>query len=154
MTDRKVHFKTLVWKFKDTTLKYPEFSSIPKKKITSPQDFFELFNPLLKEESKEVFLVVWLSSANRVQGFDIVSTGSLNASVVDPRSVFRAAIVANCANIIIAHNHPSGNPEPSNEDITITKRLVEAGKLLDINIFDHLIFAENNFTSFVERRLI
>ncbi len=154
MSDKKVRFKTLVWAFKDTRINYPEYSTLPHKKITSPEDFYNLFNPLLKDESKEVFLVAWLSSANKVQGFEIISSGSLNASVVDPRAVFRSAIVANCANIIIAHNHPSGNTEPSNEDISITKKLVEAGKLLDINIFDHLIFAEDQYTSFVERRLI
>lgn len=154
MSDKKVKFKTLLWTFKDTSIKYPEYSEIPKKKITSPQDFFELFNPLMKDESKEVFLVAWLSTSNRVQGFEIVTSGTLNTSVVDPRGVFRSAIVANCANIIIAHNHPSGNLEPSNEDISITKKLVEVGKLIEINIFDHIIFADNTYTSFVERRLI
>jgi len=154
MADRKVKFKTLVWTFKDTSISYPEHSQIPKKKINSPQDFFELFNPLLKEEPKEVFLVAWLSSYNRVQGFEIVSTGTLTSAVVDPRAVFRSAIVANCANIIIAHNHPSGNTSASNEDISLTKKLIEAGKLIEINIFDHIIFAEDTYTSFVESRLI
>lgn len=154
MPDKKVKFKTLFWTFKDTSIKYPEYSDLPKKKITSPQNFFELFNPIMKEESKEVFLVAWLSSSNRVQGFEIVSSGSLSASVVDPRGVFRSAIVSNCANIIIAHNHPSGNLEPSNEDISLTKRLVEVGKLIEINIFDHIIFADDAYTSFVEKRLI
>jgi DNA repair protein RadC len=154
MMDKKIKFKTLIWTFKDTSIKYPEYSEIPKKKITSPQDFYELFNPIMKEESKEVFLVAWLSSSNRVQGFEIVSSGTLSSAVVDPRAVFRSAIVANAANIIVAHNHPSGNLEPSNEDITLTKKLVEVGKLLEINIFDHLIYADNTYTSFVERRLI
>jgi DNA repair protein RadC len=154
MSDKIVRFKTLVWKFKETTFKYPELSEIPKKKITSPADFFNLFQPLLKEESKEVFLVAWLSACNRVVGFEIVSSGNLNSSLVDCRGVFRGAIVANCASIIIAHNHPSGNPEPSNEDIALTKKLFEVGKIIEINIFDHIIFAEDKFTSFVERRLI
>ncbi len=154
MTDKKISFKTLIWTFKDTSIKYPEYSELPKKKITSPQDFYELFNPIMKEESKEVFLVAWLSTSNRVQGFEIVSTGTLCAAVVDPRAVFRGAIVTNAANLIVAHNHPSGNLEPSNEDITLTKKLVEVGKLIEINIFDHLIFGENGFTSFVEKRLI
>lgn len=154
MPDKKVRFKTLIWTFKDTSIKYPEYSDLPKKKITSPQNFFELFNPIMKEESKEVFLVAWLSSSNRVQGFEIVSSGSLNASVVDPRGVFRSAIVSNCANIILAHNHPSGNLEPSNEDITLTNKLVQVGKIIEINIFDHIIFAGDAYTSFVEKRLI
>ena len=154
MSDRIVRFKTLEWKFRETSLKYPEFSEIPKKQITSPEDFFRLFNPLLREESKEVFLVVWLSASNRAQGFEIVSSGSLTSSLVDPRIVFRGAIVANCAAIIVAHNHPSGNQEPSSEDISITKQLVEAGKIIGISIHDHLIFADNAFTSFAERGLM
>lgn len=150
----KVRFKTLVWKFKETTLNYPNQSAISKKRITAPSDAFDLFNPLFKEEPTERFIVILLSNCNRVIGYDIVSTGTLNSSVVDPRGVFRSAIVANSANIIICHNHPSGNLEPSNEDITITNLLVEAGKIIGINIFDHIIFAENRFASFVERGLI
>lgn len=71
-----------------------------------------------------------------------------------PREVFRGAIVATCASVILAHNHPSGNLDPSNEDISITKRLSEAGKILDINVIDHLIFTDDGFTSFVEQRII
>jgi DNA repair protein RadC len=73
---------------------------------------------------------------------------------VHPREVFRGAIVATCASVILAHNHPSGNLDPSNEDISITKRLSEAGKILDINVIDHLIFTDDGFTSFVEQRII
>ncbi len=105
-------------------------------------------------EVKERFVVFWLSSSNNITGFEIVSEGTLNSSVVHPREVFRGAIVATCANIIIAHNHPSGNQDPSNEDISLTKKLVDAGKLLEISVFDHIIFAEHNYTSFIERRLI
>ena len=105
-------------------------------------------------EVKERFVVFWLSSSNNITDFEIVSEGTLNSSVVHPREVFRGAIVATCANIIIAHNHPSGNQDPSNEDISLTKKLVDAGKLLEISVFDHIIFAEHNYTSFIERRLI
>jgi DNA repair protein RadC len=149
-----IRFKTLVWKFKETNIKYPELTEMPKKKISSPKDFFELFQPIFKEEPVENFIVVWLSSANRVIGFEKVSVGNLNSSIVDPRSVFRSAIVSNSASIIVAHNHPSGNNEPSEEDISITKKLVESGKLLGVHVFDHIIFAEDTYTSFVERRLI
>jgi len=154
MNDKIVRFKTLVWKFRETSFKYPDHSEIPKKKITSPKDFFELFQPLFKEEPSEIFVVAWLSSNNRVVGFEKVTLGLLSSSLVDPRSVFRGAIIANCANIILSHNHPSGNVEASQEDISITKTLVEAGKIIGINIFDHIIFAEDKFTSFVERRLM
>ncbi len=105
-------------------------------------------------EVKEKFVVFWLSSSNNITGFEIISEGTLNSSVVHPREVFRGAIVATCANIIIAHNHPSGNQEPSNEDISLTNKLVDAGKLLEISVFDHIIFAEDNYTSFIERRLM
>jgi DNA repair protein RadC len=103
---------------------------------------------------RERFVVFWLSSANNVTGFEIISEGTLNTSLVHPREVFRGAIVASCANIIIAHNHPSGNPEPSKEDISITQKLVDAGKLIEISVFDHIIFTDDAYTSFVEKRLI
>jgi DNA repair protein RadC len=109
---------------------------------------------LFDGEVKERFITFWLNSANVVTGFEVISEGILNASVVHPREVFRGAIVATCANIIVAHNHPSGNTEPSNEDIVLTKKLVEAGKIIDITVFDHIIFAEDTYTSFVEKRLI
>jgi DNA repair protein RadC len=154
MTDKIIRFKTLVWKFKETRIKYPELTDMPKKKISSPRDFFELFQPIFKEEPVEIFIVAWLNSANRIIGFEKVSVGNINSSIVDPRSVFRSAIVSNSASIIVAHNHPSGNALESEEDITITKKLVESGKILGIHVFDHIIFADNSYTSFVERRLI
>jgi DNA repair protein RadC len=154
MNEKVIRFKTLVWKFKETNIKYPELTEMPKKKITSPKDFFELFQPIFKEEPVEIFVVAWLSSANRIIGFEKVSVGNINSSIVDPRSVFRSAIVSNSASIIVAHNHPSGNNEPSEEDLAITKKLVESGKLLGVHVFDHLIFADDTYTSFVERRLI
>ena len=124
------------------------------KKITSPQDVANLFIPLLRDELKERFIVVCLNSSNKVIKFETISIGNLNSSVVHPREVFKVAIDSLSASIILIHNHPSGNPEPSNEDISITKKVVEAGKIMDIPIFDHLIIAGNNYTSFVEKRLI
>lgn len=125
-----------------------------QKRITSPADVAEIFIPILRDEVKEQFLVVCLSSANKIIRFEKISVGNLNSSVVHPREIFKAAIENNSASIILIHNHPSENPEPSNEDISITKKLVEAGKMMDIPIFDHIIIAGNSYTSFVERRLI
>ncbi|MHB1687896.1 MAG: JAB domain-containing protein [Ignavibacteriaceae bacterium] len=99
-------------------------------------------------------MVFWLSSSNVVTGFEIISEGILNCNVVHPREVFRGAIVATCANIVLAHSHPSGNVEPSNEDISITKQLVNAGKIIDIKVFDHIIFGEGEYISFVETRIM
>ena len=125
-----------------------------QKKITSPADVAEIFIPLLRDELKEQFIVVCLSSANKIIRHERISQGNLNSSVVHPREVFRAAIENNSASIILIHNHPSENPEPSNEDISITRKIVEAGKMMEIPVFDHLIIAGNSYTSFVERRLI
>jgi len=123
-------------------------------KITSPKDVADIFIPLLRDELKEKFILVCLNSANKIIRQETISVGNLNSSVVHPREIFKAAIENSSASVILIHNHPSGNPEPSNEDISITKKLVEAGKILDIPVFDHIIIAGNSFTSFVEKRLI
>lgn len=123
-------------------------------KITSPEDVAKIFIPLLTNELKEQFFVICLNSANKIIKYESISTGSLNSSIVHPREVFKVAIDNNSANIIILHNHPSGNVEASSEDIQVTNKLVESGKILGIEIFDHIIIAGNSFLSFVERRLI
>jgi len=123
-------------------------------KITSPQDIAEIFIPLLKDELKEKFILICLNSANKIIKFETISIGSLNSSVVHPREIFKAAIENSSASIILLHNHPSGNPEPSNEDIAITRKLVEAGKIIDIPVFDHIIIAGGTYTSFVEKKII
>ena len=124
------------------------------KKIGSPQDIAEIFIPLLRDEIKEKFIVVCLNSANKIIKYETISVGNLNSSIVHPREIFKVAIDCSSASIILIHNHPSGNPDPSNEDIAITKKVVEAGKIIDIPVFDHLIIAGEAFTSFVEKRLI
>jgi DNA repair protein RadC len=127
---------------------------LSNKKITSPHDVAEIFIPLLRDEVKEKFIVVCLNSSNKIIKYDTISIGNLNSSVVHPREIFKVAIDCLSASIILIHNHPSGNLEPSNEDISITKKIVEAGKLMDIPVFDHLIVTSEGFTSFVEKRLI
>ncbi|HSD64311.1 MAG TPA: DNA repair protein RadC [Ignavibacteriaceae bacterium] len=124
------------------------------KKVTSPQDVADIFIPFLRDEVKEKFIIVCLNSANKIIRYETISVGSLNSSIVHPREVFKAAIENNSASIILIHNHPSGNPEPSNEDIAITRKIVESGKIMDIPVFDHIIIAGNTHTSFVEKRLI
>lgn len=124
------------------------------KKITSPSDIAKIFMPLFRDEVKEKFIVVCLNSANKIIRYEIISVGSLNSSIVHAREVFKVAIENNSANIILLHNHPSGNEDPSKEDINVTKKLVEAGKILEIKVFDHIIIAGNNYTSFVDRKII
>lgn len=123
-------------------------------KITSPGDVAEIFVPMLRDELKEMFFVICLSTSNKIIKYEKISEGSLSSSVVHPREVFKVAIESSSANIILLHNHPSGNPEPSNEDISLTRKLVEAGKLLEIQVFDHLIIAGSSYSSLVEKRLI
>ena len=126
---------------------------LSNKKITSPQDIAEIFIPILRDDNKEKLIVVCLNSANKIIKHEIISVGNLNSSVVHPREIFKVAIDNSSASIILIHNHPSGNPEPSNEDIRITKKIVETGKIMDIPVFDHLIIAGETYTSLVEKRL-
>lgn len=125
-----------------------------KKKITCPEDIAEIFIPLLRDEIKEQFITVCLNSSNQIIKYEVISVGNLNSSIVHPREVFKVAIDNNSASIFLIHNHPSGNLEPSREDIAITKRLVEAGNIFDIKVLDHIIIAGDNFTSMVEKRII
>ncbi|MFH1799109.1 MAG: JAB domain-containing protein [Candidatus Omnitrophota bacterium] len=121
--------------------------------ITEPKDIYELVKDELKSSDREIFLSVQLNTRNQVLGINIVSVGTLNASMVHPREVFKPAILQNAAGIILVHNHPSENEEPSEDDLTITNKLSDAGKLLDIDVLDHIIVGKS-FYSFLDKGLI
>lgn len=123
-----------------------------KKELLSPEKVFKLVRSKLKDYSKEHFYLIALDSRN--WSIHEVSLGSLNTSIVHPREAFAEAIKSKAATVIVVHNHPSGDPEPSQDDLEITKRLVEAGKILGIEVTDHIIVAENKFLSFKEQGLI
>ena len=108
----------------------------------------------IRNNKKEHFVIFYLDSRNQEIKREIISIGSLNANLVHPREVFEPAVRNLAAQIILAHNHPSGDTEPSEEDLTITKRLVEAGKIMGIEVVDHIIVAKNGFFSFKEKNLI
>ena len=150
----KYAIRTITWRFKESIELVPEFINTRSVTILSPEDVFRNYQSLFKDQVRERFVVFWLNSVNKILGFEVITEGLLNSSLVHPREVFRGAIVATSAAILIAHNHPSGNPEPSAEDIAITKQLVEAGKIIGIPVHDHIIFAGESFTSFAERGLI
>ena len=150
----KYCIRTVVWKFQETRESLPELADKPSVVIRSPQDLVSSYASLFKDQVRERFVVFWLNSTNKVLGFEIITEGTLNSSLVHAREVFRGAIVATAASILIAHNHPSDNPEPSQEDIAITKQIVEAGKICGIPVHDHIIFAGRQFVSFAERNLI
>ena len=103
---------------------------------------------------KEHFIVFYLDSRNQEIEQEIISVGSLNASLVHPREVFEPAVRIHAAQVILAHNHPSGNPEPSRDDLEINRRLVEAGKILGIEVIDHIIVTATGYLSFKEKNLI
>ena len=124
------------------------------RKISSPNDAYDISLPFLKDIDREVMLVITLDTKNQPNSISVCSVGSLNTSIVHPREIFKTAILSNASSIIIAHNHPSGDPTESPEDIKITQRLVEAGKLIGINVIDHIIVGEDRFISFKEKGLL
>ena len=108
----------------------------------------------IKENKKENFIVLYLDARNKLIYKETVSIGSLNANLVHPREVFEPAVRHLAAQIVLAHNHPSGDPEPSEDDLVITKKLVESGKILGIEIFDHIIIVKDDFFSFKNKGII
>lgn len=122
--------------------------------IHGPEDVSNFFMPKLLHETKEHFMIALLNTKNRIIAAPTISIGSLSASVVHPREIFKKAIKYPCAGIILVHNHPSGDPKPSREDIAATERLVRAGKIMDIPIIDHVIIAQHNYLSMKEKDLI
>ncbi len=122
--------------------------------IGSPSDVAGIYGPLMRELKTEVFRIVLLNTANMVISDYVISEGGLAASIVESRAVFKRAILENAASVICLHNHPSGNPEPSRQDIAVTKQLVEAGKIIGIPLRDHLIIAGRGFTSLAERGFV
>ena len=124
------------------------------KEIRGPDDVVALVGARLRKEAREHFLVLLLNARHEVTGQETVSIGSLNASIVHPREVFRPAVLASAAATVLVHNHPSGDPEPSEEDLTITKRLVQAGELLGIQVLDHVIVASRGVVSLRSRQLL
>ena len=121
--------------------------------INSSEDVLKEVNHI-KENKKENFIVLYLDARNKLSHKETVSIGTLNANLVHPREVFEPAVRNLAAQIILVHNHPSGDPEPSEDDLEITKRLVEAGKILGIEVMDHIVVTKNGFFSFRERKLI
>ncbi|WP_019720233.1 RadC family protein [Heyndrickxia coagulans] len=122
--------------------------------VRSPQDGYELLKQILGDKDREYFVVVSLDTKNQPVSINICHIGSLNASIVHPREVMKSAILSNAASIIVGHNHPSGKTEPSREDIEVTKRLVEAGKIIGIEVLDHIIVGDETFTSLKEKGYI
>jgi len=121
--------------------------------ITCPADAANLFMAAMCDQSSEQLRVMLLDSRHRVQRTSVVYVGSLNTSMIRIGEVFRQAVKDNAAALVVAHNHPSGDPTPSPEDVRVTEEMIRAGKLLDIEVLDHLIIGKQRYVSLKERRL-
>jgi DNA repair protein RadC len=130
--------------------KLPTYES----RIRSSANAYNVLREYLADTDREVFAVLYLDRKNGVIGLNTVSIGSLTASVVHPREVFKPAILSNASSVILTHNHPSRDPLPSQEDRALTVRLFQAGKLLGIDVLDHIIIGEEKYFSFADEGLL
>lgn len=136
---------------KESNVRY----DLDDKKVTSPDSVYKIGETIFNfsSQAEEIFAILCLDTKNNVTGAFEVSRGALNSSIVHPREVFKRAILNNAASIILLHNHPSGEPQPSHEDITMTNRIDECGKLLGIRVLDHIIYGDY-FYSFKEEGML
>ena len=130
------------------------FTFPTRDQVRSPADVAVVLAEYFSDRDREEVVVVFLDSASTMVGLHVASVGGLAASIVEPSQVFKAAVLANAAAILVAHQHPSGNPEPSREDVAVTRQLVEAGKVMGIPVHDHLIITDHGHTSLAERGLM
>jgi DNA repair protein RadC len=151
---RTIRFKKIRAVFETLTVREEITNYLkPLTRVTSSKEVFEKFR-FLKNESKEHFITLHLDGKNKIVCIDIVSTGSLNASIVHPREVFKSCLLSSAAAVVLLHNHPSGDPNPSREDLELTGRLKEAGELLGIRTLDHIIIGDECYVSFADRGLL
>jgi DNA repair protein RadC len=122
--------------------------------LTNPQSVVKAVRASIQDKAKEHFKLVLLNVRNTILDISTISIGTVNASLVHPREVFKKAIAHGASSVVLAHNHPSGNPEPSEDDVRLTQRLVEAGRLLGIEVLDHIVVTTKDFVSFKERGLL
>lgn len=125
-------------------------------KISQPDTVYDIIEDVfdISNSPEELMVMLTLDTKNKITGLFVVSQGTINASIVHPREVYKRAILQNANSIILAHNHPSGDTTPSNEDVSITKRLVEVGELVGIKLLDHLIIGRGRYISFKEKGII
>ena len=122
--------------------------------LSGPAEVYAAYGPLVEDLKREVFRIALLDAQNGLLHDRVISQGTLSASLVHPRDVFKPAILESAASVILLHNHPSGDPTPSREDIRLTRQLVECARLLDLRIHDHLVIGRGRFVSLAERGVI
>lgn len=121
--------------------------------VSDPKEAYSLIKDILQDEDREKLIACYLNTKNQPVAINVISVGSLNSSIIHPREIFKAAILCNSASFILFHNHPSGNPDPSLEDIQATKRIKECGKLMGIEMLDHIIIGDEAYYSMIEKGL-
>jgi len=122
----------------------------PLARIASPQDIYEFCRPMIRQQPRERLISIALATNNQVVGFEIVSQGTANASLAYPAEVFKAVLLTNATSFILAHNHPSGNCQPSNDDRLIAKRMAQAARIIGLEILDFIIVTEERYYSFAQ----
>jgi DNA repair protein RadC len=141
-------------KVKSLEIREIEYSYDKRPKISDMDDVIKAVKPLIANQNKEFFIALYLNTKNGIIKQEVVSIGSLSANVVHPREVFRTACMLSASSIIVAHNHPSGDPAPGREDIEITKKLAEAGKMIGIELLDHVILGQDRNYGFKESGML
>ena len=152
--DYQLHLFNRLPLYSTRLIRETEFTYPDRFQVSNPDEVAAILREYYQDKDREEFLTVMLDTAHTVIGLSQVSVGGLSASIVEPRQIFKTAILANAAALILAHNHPSGNPEPSREDIKITRQLDEAGKIMGVPVHDHLIITEAQYTSLAERGVL
>ena len=137
-------------KVKSLEVREIEYTYDKRPKINSMDDVVQIVKPMISDPNKEFFMALYLNTKNGVLKQEVISIGSLNANIVHPREIFKTACMISASSIIVAHNHPSGDPTPSREDIEITKKLHEAGKMMGIELLDHVIIGYDRYYGFKE----
>ena len=122
--------------------------------LSAPADVYAAFGPLMEDLPREVFRVALLDAQNGLLRDRVISQGTLSASLVHPREVFKPAILESAASVILLHNHPSGDPTPSREDVRLTRQLVECARLLELRVHDHVVIGRGRYVSLAERGII
>ncbi len=137
-------------KIKSLEVREIEYTYDKRPKISGMDDVIKAVKPMIADPNKEFFMALYLNTKNGILKQEVISIGSLNANIVHPREIFKTACMISASSIIVAHNHPSGDPSPSREDIDLTKKLVESGKMIGIEILDHVIIGYDKNYGFRE----
>ena len=131
-----------------------DYPTKKKERVGCSNDAFEILSPLMSDLDHEQFWILMLNNSNQVLRKQMISKGGVAGTVADPKIIFNLAVQHHATSIILAHNHPSGSLKPSAEDMLITKKLIDAGRMLDVRVLDHLIITTDSYTSFADDKLI